>query len=196
MSYPVQPSTQLHDAKLVPVCNGHSPINQQHPSSSTHPRGRYSLQSISGETAYLTGAFKAWTSLCPRPFLHSVAESSYSSCCGARLHFPLQSFMFYAWISGTQLLLSWGGTESGLSLGRSTYRQAASESAHPDEMWFFCTEPQGRQGGGMVKRRGLAKGDSQAKTPWILCMCTVKIIQYETHIKVQQSNETWLKTKL
>lgn len=46
-SYPVRPPRQLHDAKLVPVCSSHSPIN---PNFSTHPQYRCSLQSISGTT--------------------------------------------------------------------------------------------------------------------------------------------------
>ncbi|KAK9526821.1 hypothetical protein VZT92_015500 [Zoarces viviparus] len=48
VSYPVQTPTQLHGAKMVPVCDGHSPIKEQHPGASAHPQDRLSLQSISG----------------------------------------------------------------------------------------------------------------------------------------------------
>lgn len=48
VSYPVQASRQLHDAKLGPVSNCHSSIKKQHPGASAHPQDKHSLQSISG----------------------------------------------------------------------------------------------------------------------------------------------------
>lgn len=54
VSYPVQASRQLHGAKLVPVRNGHSPIEERHPGASDHPQDRYSLQSISGAKYHLS----------------------------------------------------------------------------------------------------------------------------------------------
>ncbi|KAI9539946.1 hypothetical protein NQZ68_001879 [Dissostichus eleginoides] len=86
VSYPVQASGQLHDAKLVPQCAGPSPIREQPPGASAHPKDREALQSISGAEYQLSSL----DFLKPKTHfvLHSVAESCYRSCCGARLHFP------------------------------------------------------------------------------------------------------------
>lgn len=106
------------------------------------------LQSISGAEYQLSSLdfLKPETHF----VLHSVAESCYRSCCGARLH-----FIFYSWLSGTQLPQCWGGTDAGLSPGTLTYRRAASEaqSAHPAEMWCLCSGPRGEE---VEERWGLA----------------------------------------
>lgn len=54
VTHPVQTSRQFHDAKLVPVCNSHSSIKQQHPGSSAHSQVRCSLQTIRCWEYYLS----------------------------------------------------------------------------------------------------------------------------------------------
>lgn len=135
VSYPVQASGQLHDAKLVPVCNDHSPIEEQLPSASAHTQDRYSLQSMS---------VAEYQPQQPGPlivhFVFSLScrrgENCHSSCCGAQLHFPCAASSFMHESVEPNSLHSWGGTEAGLSPGTSAYRRAASEakSAHPAEM--------------------------------------------------------------
>ncbi|KAK5855068.1 hypothetical protein PBY51_005207 [Eleginops maclovinus] len=132
--YPVQASVQLHDAKLVPQCAVPSPIREQHPGASAHPKDRESLQSISGAKYQLISLdlLKPITHC----VLHSVGESCSSSCCGARLHFPCTASSFMHDTVEPNSPQCWGGTDAGLSPGTITYRRAASEaeSAHPAEM--------------------------------------------------------------
>ncbi|CAJ1083476.1 hypothetical protein NQZ68_001879 [Xyrichtys novacula] len=83
LSYPVQAPRQLHDDKLVPECDGHSPIKEQHPGVSVHPQDGYSLKSIKNQQRR---CFKANSSACLRSGLHSAAESCYCGCYCALLH--------------------------------------------------------------------------------------------------------------
>lgn len=137
-SYPVQASRQLHDAKLVPVCNGHSPIKEQRPGASSHPQDRSSLQSISSAKYHLSSLDLL------RLILHFVCSLS----CIFWERDATVAVVVLSYISPPLLYLlcmsQWNPTPSvpGMAGGRPltpgtrTYRRAASkaESAHPAEM--------------------------------------------------------------
>ena len=181
VSYPVQASGQLHDAKLVPQGAGPSPIREQPPGASAHHKDREALQSISGAEYQLSSL----DLLKPKTHfvLHSVAESCYRSCCGARLHFPCAASSFiHDSVEPNSLSVGEGQTQDspqehspidGQHLRRRVHTLLKCDAS--------AAGPRGRRGGGGEERWGLAGhlrrlegGQSDKDTMGTVSVCTFR----------------------